>query len=217
MNKKMIIILSMVSIFLLTVQSCTTTGLAADCDGEGDILCNNYGEAYECALASYGTGYYTSRASEYDEDCVVETEEEEEEAESEEEVADADGDGVADSEDVCADEDDTVDYDADDIPDCIDDEVIVAECSDSDSGSDYYTAGVVTYDDGSGEIEYTESCEAGYDHAGTLTEYSCNDYGELLEETVSCDYGCADDYASCATEIPVDTTTDTDGDGLSDY
>jgi len=39
---------------------------------------------------------------------------------------DADGDGVADTDDVCADEDDTVDYDADEIPDCIDDEVIVA-------------------------------------------------------------------------------------------
>ena len=219
MNKKIIIILlSIVSIFFLTAQTCsvgtTASGLAADCEGEGDILCNDDGEAYECALASYGTGYYTSRASEYDEDCAVETEEEEEETEeeSEEEVADADGDGVADTDDVCADKDDTVDYDADEIPDCIDDEVMVADCSDTDGGSDYYTAGVVTYDDGSGEVEYTESCEAGSDYAGTLTEYSCNDYGELLTEEVSCDYGCADDFTSCATELDLDA----DDDGLLD-
>ncbi len=223
-NKLIIILLSIVSIFFLTAQSCsvgtTASGLAADCEGEGDILCNDDGEAYECALASYGAGYYTSRASEYDEDCAEETEDEEEEAESEEEVADADGDGVADTDDVCADEDDTVDYDADEIPDCIDDEVMVADCSDTDGGSDYYTAGVVTYDDGSGEVEYTESCEAGYDYAGTLTEYSCNDYGELLTEEVECTYGCAEDYTSCATEEAeeetADTTTDTDDDGLTD-
>ncbi len=250
MNKKMIVILlSIVSIFFLTAQTCsvgtTASGLAADCEGEGDILCNDDGEAYECALASYGTGYYTSRASEYDEEyCGTEEVAAEDDADGDgvadeddicegyddaddtdgdgtpdgcDLLTDSDSDGVADTDDICADEDDTVDYDADEIPDCIDDEVIVADCSDTDSGSDYYAAGVVTYDDGSGEVEYTESCEAGYDYTGTLTEYSCNDYGELLTETVSCEYGCADDYASCATEIPVDTTTDTDGDGLSDY
>jgi hypothetical protein len=194
MKNVIIIILSIVSIFFLTAQTCsfgTSTGLALECDGEGDIVCSEDNEAYECGLAAYGTGYYVSRVSEYDEDCVEEgAEEEAEEEEAEEDTTDTDDDS---------------------------DDTSVADCSDTDGGTDYYTAGVVTYNDGSIEIEYTEYCEAGYDYTGTLTEYSCSDVGELVGETVTCAYGCADDYASCATEIPVDTTTDTDGDGLTDY
>src|SRR3989338_2895829 len=68
-NKITIGILSVLTIFFL-MQACTTsTGLAADCVGEGDIVCDDT-EAYECGLAAYGTGYYVSRASEYDvSDC----------------------------------------------------------------------------------------------------------------------------------------------------
>src|SRR3989338_4872967 len=68
-NKITIAILSVLTIFFL-IQACTTsTGLAADCVGEGSIVCDDT-EAYECGLAAYGTGYYVSRASEYDvSDC----------------------------------------------------------------------------------------------------------------------------------------------------
>src|SRR3990167_813763 len=64
-NKITIAILSILTIFFL-MQACTTsTGLAADCVGEGDIVCDDT-EAYECGLAAYGTGYYVSRSSEND-------------------------------------------------------------------------------------------------------------------------------------------------------
>src|SRR3989338_9706096 len=72
-NKITIAILSILTIFFLTAQTCsipsTSTGLAADCVGEGSIVCDDT-EAYGCGLAAYGTGYYVSRASEYDvSDC----------------------------------------------------------------------------------------------------------------------------------------------------
>ncbi len=68
-NKITIAILSILTIFFLTAQTCsipsTSTGIATDCVGEGDVVCDDT-EAYECGLASYGTGYYVSRASEFD-------------------------------------------------------------------------------------------------------------------------------------------------------
>ena len=81
MNKKyFLIISSILTIFFLTAQTCSfgTTGLAADCVGEGDILCDDDSEAWECGLAAYGTGYYVSRASDYDvSECGAEEEEDE--------------------------------------------------------------------------------------------------------------------------------------------
>src|SRR3989338_7174192 len=68
-NKITIAILSIITIFFLTAQTCSipsaSTGLAVDCIGEGDIVCDDT-EAYECGLAVYGTGYYVSRSSEND-------------------------------------------------------------------------------------------------------------------------------------------------------
>lgn len=78
-NKITIAILSLLVIFFLTAQTCSmpsmSTGIAADCVGEGDILCDDT-EAYECLMSAYGTGYYVSRASEYDvSECGAEEEE----------------------------------------------------------------------------------------------------------------------------------------------
>jgi PKD repeat protein len=77
-NKITIAILSILTIFFLTAQSCNfggiSSGLAAECVGEGDIVCDDT-EAYQCQLASYGVGYYVSRASGYDSsDCGAEEE-----------------------------------------------------------------------------------------------------------------------------------------------
>src|SRR3989338_1808666 len=63
MNKRIIIaLLSILAVIFLTAQTCTT-GLAAECTAEGDILCDD-SDAYECGYNAYG--YYVSRASEYD-------------------------------------------------------------------------------------------------------------------------------------------------------
>ncbi|MBI5001834.1 LamG domain-containing protein [Candidatus Woesearchaeota archaeon] len=82
-NKITITILSILAIFFLTAQTCsipsTSTGLATDCVGDGDIVCDDT-EAYECGLAAYGTGYYVSRASEYDVDYCGAVEEFDEES-----------------------------------------------------------------------------------------------------------------------------------------
>ncbi len=71
-NKIMMAILSIITIFFLTAQTCSipssSTGLALECVGGGDIVCDDT-EAYECSLSAYGTGYYVSRASENDAAC----------------------------------------------------------------------------------------------------------------------------------------------------
>ncbi len=110
MNKKIFILLASVfAIFFLTAQTCTfggvNTGLAADCVGEGDIVCDST-DAYQCQLASYGIGYYVTRASGYDvSDCgAVDI------------TTDTDGDGVADIYDVCAGYDDNENTDMDEKP-----------------------------------------------------------------------------------------------------
>ena len=69
MSKKICIILaSILVIFFLTAQTCSfggvSTGLAAECVGDGGIVCDET-EAYKCQLASYGVGYYVARASGY--------------------------------------------------------------------------------------------------------------------------------------------------------
>ncbi len=211
-NKIMMAILSVMTIFFLTAQTCsfgtTSTGLAAGCIGEGDIICDDT-EAYECGLAAYGTGYYVSRASENDAECRKFRGSGTTNIDDTTLYADADKDGVYDADDICSGYDDTVDTDGDGMPDGCDFTCI----NTGDSGSDYYTAGSVMYNDGTGEVTYTESCQASQGMVGSLTEYSCSNNDELIEEkTVVCTYGCADDY-SCA----VDPTTDTDGNGLTDY
>ncbi len=61
MNKKICMILaSILTIFFLGAQTCSfggvSTGIAADCVGTGDIVCDDT-DAYECELASYGSGF----------------------------------------------------------------------------------------------------------------------------------------------------------------
>lgn len=109
-NKFIITILSLVSILFLTAQTCsfgTTTGLALECEGEGDIVCSDDNEAYECGITA--TGFYTSRSSEDDVDYCGATEDED--------TTDTDGDGVYDSDDVCEGYDDADDNDGDLTPD----------------------------------------------------------------------------------------------------
>src|SRR3989338_7623464 len=107
MRKIIIFLLSVLAIIFLTAQTCTTTGAATECENEGDIVCDDT-KAYECGLSA--SGFYTSRASEYDvSDCGAE--------EEEEEIADEDDDGVADDDDVCEGYDDAEDADSDTVPD----------------------------------------------------------------------------------------------------
>src|SRR3989338_8815261 len=122
-NKITMAILSILTILFLAVQACTSsgfstsTGIALDCVGEGDIVCDDT-EAYECGLAAYGTGYYVSRSSDNDaEYCgAVDT-------------TDTDGDGVYDSDDVCEGYDDAEDNDSDG----------TADGCDTDDDDDGYT------------------------------------------------------------------------------
>src|SRR3989338_2913285 len=78
-------VLSILTILFLAVQACTSsgfstsTGIALDCVGEGDIVCDDT-EAYECGLAAYGTGYYVSRSSDDDVEYCGATEEFDEES-----------------------------------------------------------------------------------------------------------------------------------------
>ncbi|MBI5001840.1 PKD domain-containing protein [Candidatus Woesearchaeota archaeon] len=69
MNKVIIVLLSILTVFFLTAQTCSyggvSTGLAADCVGEEDIVCDE-DKAYQCQLASYGVGYYVTRATAFD-------------------------------------------------------------------------------------------------------------------------------------------------------
>ena len=80
MNNK--IILAIISILFLTVQACSgvsfggiSSGLAAECIGEGTVVCDGT-DAYQCQLASYGVGYYVSRAPGFDVSACDATEEE---------------------------------------------------------------------------------------------------------------------------------------------
>lgn len=71
MNKKLLILtLSVLTMIFLTAQTCANfgaTGLALDCIGDGDIVCDDT-EAYQCQYSA--TGYFVTRASGYDvSDC----------------------------------------------------------------------------------------------------------------------------------------------------
>ncbi|MEK6867541.1 MAG: hypothetical protein AABX98_01845, partial [Nanoarchaeota archaeon] len=80
MNNK--IIIAIISILFLTVQACSgvsfggiSSGLAAECIGEGTVVCDDT-DAYQCQLASYGVGYYVSRAPGFDVSACGATEDE---------------------------------------------------------------------------------------------------------------------------------------------
>ncbi len=88
MDKK--IIIAVISILFLTVQACSgvsfgglSSGLAAECVGVNDIVCDDT-EAYQCQLASYGVGYYVSKAPRFDSSDCGATEEETTDGETEE-------------------------------------------------------------------------------------------------------------------------------------
>jgi hypothetical protein len=87
--KKSILIFSILALFFLTgcTQVNVTTGIATDCVGEGDILCDGT-NAYQCQVGL--AGYYVTRATGYDADCGAEMPGEEELPEPEE-TEEADG------------------------------------------------------------------------------------------------------------------------------
>ena len=67
-------ICSLLAVFFLTAQTCSFgavgTGLAADCIGDGDVVCDeDTSKAYVCSVSDFGTGYYVTRDSSYDTDC----------------------------------------------------------------------------------------------------------------------------------------------------
>ncbi len=82
--------ISIVVVFFLAAQTCqmpgVTTGIASDCVGEGDIVCDGT-EAYTCQLAQFGVGYFVSRTPENDiPDCGADSATEEVEEGATEEV-----------------------------------------------------------------------------------------------------------------------------------
>ena len=93
-------------------------------------------------------------------------------------------------------------------------EPVAVTCSDSDGGNDQYVGGTITYDGGTGAVRYSDSCNAGYDYTGTVTEYYCNENNAVVSVDITCTYGCADDFVSCAQNpddgVTVSTCTDTD-------
>ena len=217
MSKKTVTILaSIFAVFFLTAQSCSFgavgTGLAADCVGSGDIVCDGT-SAYECELASYGVGYTVSRARSYDStncgsltaDCGASTAL----GATEEEISfdgsastgvstyswDFDGDGTEDSTDAAT----TYSYDTE----------------------GRYTATLIVTD----EDENTESC----DITVTVREPRDTDsdgmpdsweetYGLDTETDDSEDDADGDELSNLEEyEAGTDpTTTDTDGDGYDD-
>ncbi len=100
MKRQMICCFSFLLVLFLTAQTCTT-GLAAECVGAGDIVCDET-EAYECGYSGYG--YYVSRASEFDvEYCGAE-----------ETTTDSDEDGLTDYDEINIYGTDPYDRDSDD-------------------------------------------------------------------------------------------------------
>ncbi len=69
MNKKNIIIISILAVFFLVVQACIIPGIELECVGVGDMVCDGT-EAYECfsasGFSSASSPYSISRAPEYD-------------------------------------------------------------------------------------------------------------------------------------------------------
>lgn len=67
-----IVVISILAVFFLAAQTCqiqgVTTGIARDCVGENDIVCDDT-EAYQCQLAQFGVGYYVTRAPRFDVEC----------------------------------------------------------------------------------------------------------------------------------------------------
>src|SRR3989338_2038158 len=190
-NKITIAILSILTIFFLTAQSCnfgTSTGLAADCVGEGDVICDDT-EAYECGLAAYGTGYYVSRASEYDVDYCGETD-----------TTDTDSDGVYDADDVCEGYDDAEDNDADGTPDGCDTD------DDDDGYTDRIELRAGSDPDHSASVpatRCTSDCGA----------YLCDEPAAACYESPCTDDSiCAEGYICSGSEC----VADTDGDGVVD-
>ncbi len=99
--------------FILSLVQACTVGLVADCETEGDILCDDK-KAYQCNISN--SDFYLSRISDYDVDyCGAEEEQQDEIAV--EEITDTDEDDVVDSQDICEGYDDANDADSDTVPD----------------------------------------------------------------------------------------------------
>ncbi|MFA6888272.1 MAG: hypothetical protein WC254_02135 [Candidatus Woesearchaeota archaeon] len=235
MNKKIIMLLvSILSICFLSTQACTTTGLASECFGEGQIVCDGT-EAYQCQLTTLsfvgaGGGYYVSKAPAFDvSECGAESREEEREEYMS--TTDSDGDGVMNIDDHCEGGDDSLDIDADGIPDLCDrdmDDDGFPNLMEEAVGSDPELASSTPENldsDGDTMIDLWE------DHFGLdkndASDASADLDGDgltnLEEYTLGSDPSELDtdgDGLSDGTEVNLEgtdpTLRDTDGDGLSD-
>jgi hypothetical protein len=84
-------------------------------------------------------------------------------------------------------------------------------CNEGYSGTDYYSAGVVTFKDKSGKVIFlNDHCLNDNIH---LVEYGCDEEGILEEITFSCPDGCsADQCISPVSQTSITGCLDTDGD-----
>ncbi|PIR03375.1 MAG: hypothetical protein COV60_00620, partial [Candidatus Magasanikbacteria bacterium CG11_big_fil_rev_8_21_14_0_20_43_7] len=82
----------------------------------------------------------------------------------------------------------------------------VASCDDSDGGIDYYTKGTVTSNVTSSTTVYTEiktdECSTGQFSLPVLHEFSCGEYGAVMQETY-CESGCVDGACVTFSTLPV--------------
>ncbi len=244
MNKKIFLsFCTFLTIFFLTAYACqVSSGLAVDCEGEGDVVCNDDLEAYQCQVATYGLGYYVTRMDTTadtaycgveetgaGEEAVVEDEAAGEEAATDTEaVTDTDGDGTPDSSDDDDDNDgigDTVEdnagtdsLDATDYPACVDTEGVYGV-----TNQDYTTKGAVTgYFQNSVTIggPWTDKCDT--TTTTTLIEYHCYTKDNAYYSRVYCEtmvgtgYVCSDGACVSSTSTDTEAVTDTDGDGTPD-
>lgn len=208
MNKKILLsLLTVLTILFLTAQTCqfavVNTGLAADCEGEGDVVCNEDGEAYQCQIAEYGLGYYVTRMDQTSDTEYCGAEEAAAEEEPEEEEEDAGEEGGEETE----------------------------PCSDTDNGQDQYSQGTVSVIDADGaETSYTDDCGdlstvKEYYCSDAVVSYSlmsCGDgydcsNGECITETDTDGDGLSDLQEALEGVGTDPTDADSDDDGLSDY
>jgi hypothetical protein len=164
-----------------------STGLAADCEGEGDVVCNDDLEAYQCQVATYGLGYYVTRAPAYDVDVC---------GAASAGAGDTDSDGLSDDDEVEVYGTDfkNADTDGDGV-------------SDGDEVNTYGTDPLVADSDSDGLLD-GEEVTAGTDPLDTDSDDDTySDYAEVNVYSTN---------PNDATSYPATSVDDTDGDGVAD-
>ncbi|PIN78248.1 hypothetical protein COV16_06120, partial [Candidatus Woesearchaeota archaeon CG10_big_fil_rev_8_21_14_0_10_34_8] len=230
MNKKLLIFaLSILAVFFLTAQTCQWSYAQVSCYDDSDC---STGYVCEEGICTNDSGSDDSTEAD--------------DSEADDSEADTDGDGVADSEDACADYDDSEDADLDGVPDgcdiCVgyddnddaDGDGTPDECQDSDNDgvADMYDLcpdeDDSVDDDGNGipdcidvqlPADSSESSCSDDDTSNCGEGFACM-MEEICYPVCSSVDGCLDGY-TCSSdgttcEVSTESTTDTDGDGLTD-